>query len=211
VLDKDNQNAVLYERTVVDTPQVDRSLSSAELLAASGMNLACGPDVSGAPCTSGDNIGLASWQYSDGTKLAAEVTYDNFEQWTYQIPTMRYVDIASANPTPPYTNWATAATNIQDAVDAALAGDQIVVTNGIYATGGRAVGTNLLVNRVAVDKPLTLWSVNGPQFTPAHQRLCGCCRHGRRRSHRLAGVALPDLPHERTFGVAPALGVARRH
>jgi hypothetical protein len=50
-------------------------------------------------------------------------------------------------------------------VDAAAPGDEIVVTNGIYATGGRAVGTNLLANRVAVDKPIALQSVNGPQFT----------------------------------------------
>ncbi len=50
-------------------------------------------------------------------------------------------------------------------MDAAAPGDEIVVTNGTYATGGRAVGTNLLVNRVTVDKPLTLRSVNGPQFT----------------------------------------------
>jgi parallel beta-helix repeat protein len=79
--------------------------------------------------------------------------------------TVRYVDGNNTNATPPYTNWDTAATIIQQAVDAAMAGDEIVVTNGIYTTGGRAVRTNVLVNRVAVDKPLAVRSVNGPQFT----------------------------------------------
>jgi hypothetical protein len=76
-----------------------------------------------------------------------------------------YVDLSSSNPTPPYTNWATAATNIQDAVDIAEAGDEVIVTNGVYASGGRVTGTNAWANRVAVEKALTLRSVNGPQFT----------------------------------------------
>src|ERR1035441_3036649 len=76
-----------------------------------------------------------------------------------------YVSLGSTNPTTPYPNWATAATNIQDAVDATAAGDPIIITNGVYVTGGRAAGEGNLVNRVAVEKPVTLLSVNGPQFT----------------------------------------------
>src|SRR5262245_16649065 len=76
----------------------------------------------------------------------------------------RYVDKNRANPTPPYTNRATAANVIQDAVDVALPGDEIVVTNGVYQMGGRAVYPGM-TNRVAVTKPLTLRSVNGPDVT----------------------------------------------
>jgi hypothetical protein len=65
----------------------------------------------------------------------------------------RYVSLGSTNPTPPYTNWATAATNIQDAVNVAAANDAVLVTNGVYP------------GNVSVTKPLTLRSVNGPQFT----------------------------------------------
>jgi hypothetical protein len=94
---------------------------------------------------------------------------------------VRYVDVSSTNATPPYTNWTTAATNIQDAVDAAVAGDEIVVSNGIYATGGRtnyiAAPSFLAGNRVVVDKPLSLRSANGPQSTiidGGHLLRCVC-------------------------------------
>lgn len=77
----------------------------------------------------------------------------------------RYVDLNSPSSTPPYTNWLTAATNIQDAVDAAVAGDTVLVTNGVFAEGGRAINNEPPSNRVFVTKPVTLLSVNGPSVT----------------------------------------------
>src|ERR1035441_2841451 len=64
-----------------------------------------------------------------------------------------YVSLGSTNPTPPYTNWVTAATSIQAAVNVAATNDVVLVTNGVYP------------GYVSVTKPLALLSVNGPQLT----------------------------------------------
>jgi hypothetical protein len=80
------------------------------------------------------------------------------------VAVVHYVSPVSPAPAAPYTTWASAATNIQDAVDAAGPGDTILVTNGVYATGGRAFGSPL-TNRVTINKPLLVESVNGPLVT----------------------------------------------
>jgi hypothetical protein len=70
-----------------------------------------------------------------------------------------YVAQANSNPVSPYTSWATAATNIEDAVALAPAGGTILVSNGVYQFGGSfADGTS---NRVAAVIPLTIQSSGG--------------------------------------------------
>ena len=80
------------------------------------------------------------------------------------------------NPSPPYTDWGTAATDIQAAVDAAKDGDTVLVTNGVYAAGARDLflwNTNaspprmmsIWPSRVVVTNAIRLESVNGPGVT----------------------------------------------
>ena len=90
-----------------------------------------------------------------GVSASLEVQVDEVPRY--------YVDAANATPAFPYMTWATAATNIQEAIDAGtLPGRSVVVTNGVYRTG--SVETNGW-NRVALLGAVMVRSVNGPAVT----------------------------------------------
>ncbi len=76
--------------------------------------------------------------------------------------TVRYVNVNNPTPAPPYTSWSTAATAIQDALTPAVAGDLILVADGVYQVGSQS---NSGLNRVNVSKAVTVQSVNGPSAT----------------------------------------------
>ncbi len=76
----------------------------------------------------------------------------------------RYVSLSGGH-SAPYTNWLTAATTIQAAVDVSVAGDFIWVTDGVYRVGARVTPGGSLSNRVVITNAITVQSVNGRDFT----------------------------------------------
>jgi parallel beta-helix repeat protein len=73
----------------------------------------------------------------------------------HSLADTHYVDVNNPTPVAPYTNWTSAATSIQDAVDAASDGDTVMVADGIY----------LLSSEISVSTDILLKSVNGPDVT----------------------------------------------
>jgi hypothetical protein len=67
--------------------------------------------------------------------------------------TTYYVDVNSPNPTPPYASWATASTNIQNAINATANGDEVLVNDGIYYGG------------IVATDAITIQSVDGSGAT----------------------------------------------
>ena len=81
--------------------------------------------------------------------------------------TTYYVDVNSTDPVPPFTNWCTASTDIQSAVNLTTNGDLVLVNDGIYQSGGYTapLSSPVETNCVVVTNTITLQSVNGPATT----------------------------------------------
>jgi len=122
------------------------------------------PNISHSWSTPGDYL-AALWAYNDSypNGLSATVIIHVLEN------PVHYVSQNNTNPVVPYLSWATAATNIQDAVDAAYILGTVIVSNGVYANGGK--GCNERLQRVHADEScsgdeaITVRSVNGPAMT----------------------------------------------
>jgi PKD repeat protein len=87
---------------------------------------------------------------------------------TYEVTAVDEVVYASptGGHTPPFASWADAATNLQDAVDAVtLPGGRVLATNGVYDAGARVAAGQTATNRLVLDKPVRVQSVNGPEVT----------------------------------------------
>lgn len=90
-----------------------------------------------------------------------------FQQGTngyWETQDTHYVDINNPSPHPPYTTWATAANDIQSAIDTAGNGDIVFVADGTYN----------ITSHIFCDKSLMIQSMNGPESTTVNAN--GNCR-----------------------------------
>ncbi len=88
VLEKGGQGAVLFERSLWDTPGVEPTLSSNQVYAATGLCYPWRMDVAGLPWFSFDYVDLEIYQQNDGTLPEALAVFDNLELRTYDLPTI---------------------------------------------------------------------------------------------------------------------------
>jgi hypothetical protein len=80
------------------------------------------------------------------------------------VVSVYYVSVSNTTPEFPYTNWATAATDIQDAVNAdSTPGRLVLVADGVYSSGSYGSVTNN--SRVMLTNNVVVQSVNGPATT----------------------------------------------
>lgn len=114
------------------------------------------------PCIdAGENSAVAGSTDLDGLPRLSGTRVDI---GVYEWASIHYVSLNGGHVVP-FGSWATAATNIQEALDRCKAGDSIVVTDGTYTVS----------SQLSVTQAVTLASVNGAAATIIDaQQQCRC-------------------------------------
>ena len=109
--------------------------------------------------------------FSSAGVYSVVATVSNLTGFSSSTTTLSIVEFSVAHVSPqgshvpPFATWETAANDIQSAMDAAPAGGKVLVGDGVYATGARSVNSVQSSNRLVIDKPICVESLNGPATT----------------------------------------------
>ena len=110
--------------------------------------------------------GGAGLQVSSTTTVSRAYNHVLYAKWVPHSPGRTlYVDASRPDDGGDGLSWATAKRTIQAAVNDATDGETIMVTNGVYNSGGAELSEHLLLNRIVVSKSVSVHSVNGPSVT----------------------------------------------
>ena len=140
------------------------------------------------------NAGGLATGVSDGTTIISALLAGVMGSTVLSVQpsqsSIHYVSLSGTHVLP-FTSWHTAATNIQAAIDVALDGDTVLVTNGVYNSGGTVKPGYQLRNRVYITNAITLQSVHGPAVTVIDgQGSCRCVSIG--AAAKLIGFTLTN-------------------
>lgn len=156
----DNCDISMEYNTVPASFPIGTTLVAWYAVDAAGNHGACTQRVTVVPSWSSDCDGDG---YSDGLEAARGA--DPYDPESIPLIGQIYVDASRADDSGFATNWATAKKTIQAAVDISLAGETVLVTNGIYETGAKQTPGHLSLNRVVITNDVEVRSVNGPDAT----------------------------------------------
>ncbi len=182
-----NYNSIIYANTSMAYPNTE----AADNVAGGSSSYSCAPGLSSgtgnitsdpqfvaaaagnyrlatnSPCIdAGNNADVAETTDLDGDLRIVNGTVDMgaYESGHVRVPAAWYV-ATNGSDSAAGTNWTSAKLTIQAAVDLAADGDTIWVSNGVYASGGGRAVAETQPNRVVIDRPATVQSVNGPEVT----------------------------------------------